>query len=270
MGPREITIVIPSLHPAFHDLSGKALDYCLPSLNKSFGGPVEIAFNGEGSDYPQGQCGAVNRVAKKVKTEWMMVSNNDMVFSPNWLKELTKNVENFGLLVASPNLVEPTRGAAPFLEKFCGGLGGDFDEQCFLDFVETQKQHENSPICGNVIENGFNLPFLVRKDVWDTVGGYDEAYDPWGSCSDTDLQTRFLIAGVNPTRVRSSLVYHFTNASGTFAADLESFRHKNWRYYEEKFGFKSFGAADGVWYRPEIPKTLKFKPSWTNKYLKSQ
>lgn len=268
MDAGEVTVVIPSLWPEKHELSAKALSYCLPSLKKTFNGPAVVAYNGDGSGYPQGQCGAVNRIVEGVATDWILVSNNDMYYPPGWFERLSWAVDNFGLLVASPNLVEPDRGAQPFLEKFCGGLGGDFNEQCVLDFVETQKQNENRPLMeGNIIEDGFNLPFMVRRDVWNTVGGYDIQYDPWGSCSDTDLQTRFMLAGITPKRVRNSLVYHFKNASGTFAADLESYRHANWRHYEQKFGFKSPSAADGVWYRPNLPyEKLVFKPDWMNRY----
>lgn len=285
MEESNLTIIIPTLATEF---TTRALKFCLMSLYETFDGPYIVTENG-GAKYKwkneilseawpykelefkqQGQCHAVNEAVKQAETEWIMVVNDDMIFPPNWFKTFTDVVENFNLLVASPNLVEPKKGAPPFIEKFCGGIGTvsvepDFDKQCFLDFVEGYKEHENRPI-ENVVEDGFNLPFIVRKDVWDTVGGYDEAYDVWGSCSDTDLQAKIMYAGITPKRVRSCLVYHFSNTSGTFHPRNEASKHENWRYFEKKWGFPSWTNDQGVWYKPEFPKEIAFKADWKGKY----
>lgn len=268
MEETDVTIVIPSLDPRKHVLSDRALDFCLTSLKETFKGPVRVAVNGDGTPYPQGQCNAVNRVAREVTTPWMMVMNNDMVASPGWFKEFTYWVENFGLLVASPNLVEPRKGAPPFIQHFCGGVGtfdgpADFKKQCFLDFVSTYKEHENKPDL--MIEDGFNLPFLIRKDVWNTIGGYDEAYDPWGSNSDSDLQYKIMVAGITPKRIRNCLFYHFSNTSGTFHPSHQDAWNKNFSYFTEKWGFQRANAPS-IWYKPEIPETMKFNPDWRNKF----
>lgn len=277
----EVTILIPTLAT---DFTKRALRLCLKSLD-DFKGRIIVAINGDepipltdaDQDWrpvdwikvdAQGQCKAVNDAASLANTPWLLIMNDDMIVAPDSIQKLLWAVDNFGLLVASPNLVEPKKGAAPFIEQFCGGIGTegtkpDFNEAKWLEFAANYKEHPN-PRLG--LEPGFNLPFMIRKDVWDTIGGYDEAYDPWGSCGDTDLQTRILLAGITPKRFRGSLVYHFGSTSGTFNADKESFRHANWRYYEDKFGFPSF-KNPLVWYKPEIPDyMLKFHPDYRNKY----
>lgn len=271
MEEKDLTIIIPTLN---NELSVRALKFCLASLKDTCSCDVKIAPNGEGTIFKQGQCGAVNRVAKEVTTPWLMISNNDMVFSPCWFKEMSYWMENMGLLVASPNLVEPRKGAPPFLEHFCGGIGTegtepDFNKQCFLDFAKNYNPLEPSSYSGKIpVEDGLNLPFVIRKEVWDTVGGYDENYDPWGSCSDTHLQTKLMIAGIIPKRIMSALVYHFSQTSGTFHPDRQSFREKNWRYYEDFWGFPAFKNPE-VWYKPEIPyEKLKYHPEWEGKYAK--
>ena len=105
MNQKDVTIIIPTLS---NELSDRALNFCLDSLGDTKCA-IEIAENGPDTDYPQGQCAAVNRVAKKVKTEWIMIFNNDMIAPPGWFKALTDTVDNFKLLVASPNLVEPRK-----------------------------------------------------------------------------------------------------------------------------------------------------------------
>ena len=277
----EVTIIIPTLATSF---TKTALEFCLESLN-GFQGQVIVAVNGgqlipdDHIYYPitkwfrtekQGQCHAVNEAAELVTTPWMIVMNDDMVVAPNSIERLLWAVDNFGLLVASPNLVEPKKGAPPFIEQFCGGIGTegtkpDFNKEKWLNFAANYKEHPNPRLS---LENGLNLPFMIRKDVWDTIGGYDEAYDPWGSCCDTDIQTRIMLAGITPKRFRGSLFYHFGSTSGTFNADKESFRHTNWRYYESKFGFPSF-KNPLVWYKPDIPEyLLKFHPPYRDQYAK--
>jgi len=267
MKQSELTILIPSFSPEHHELTGRALSFCLESLKETFNGEVIVAYNGEKTPYPVGQCAATNRVAKEVKTEWIMVSNNDMTYPPGWFNLLKEAVDNWGLLCASPNLVEPRKGAPPFIEHFCGGVGTmdgppDFDKQKFIKFVETYSEHENRP--ETVIEDGFNMPLFIRKDVWDTVGGYDEEYDPWGSNSDSDLQYKLMVAGVNPTRVRSALVYHFSNTSGTFHPDHRDAWEENWRYFTKKWGVERASSPE-IWYRPSL-EGITFKPEWKDKY----
>lgn len=284
MKPEDVTIVIPTLA---NELSTQALKFTLASIYETFDGPYIVSENGDANykwkneilseAWPykdlkiktQGQCHATNEAAKEVTTDWMLVANDDMIFPPGWFEKFTEVVDNFGLLVASPNLVEPRKGAPPFIEKFCGGVGTvgadpDFDKQCFLDFVDNYKEHENRPI-ENIVEDGFNLPFLIRKDVWDTVGGYDEKYDPWGSNSDSDLQYKIMLAGITPKRVRSTLVYHFSNTSGTFHPDNQSSWNKNWEYFKEKWGFER-GSSPDIWYKPVIPEKNIFHPEWEGKY----
>src|SRR5204863_406780 len=82
-------------------------------------------------------------------------------------------------LCLSPILIEPQKGAPTFEVFFAGGAGGDFDKQKFLKYAENRP----TPIVPS-LRTGFNLPFLIRKDLWDTIGGYDINYDPWGSNGD--------------------------------------------------------------------------------------
>jgi len=267
-----LTIVIPTLH---NELSARALSMCVASLKETCGSEIVIAENGEGTGYPQGQCQAVNRVAKDIKTKWLFISNNDMVYSKDWFSELSYWVENMGLLVASPNLVEPRKGAPPFLEHFCGGLGTvgtepDFNKKCFDDFVAGYSPLEPSSYSGKIpVEDGFNFPVLIRKDVWDTIGGYDEQYDPWGSNGDSDLQYKIMYAGITPKRVRSSLAYHFSQTSGTFHPDNAKYVAENHKKCQDKWGVVRASSPD-IWYKPDVDfNKVKFQTEWKGKFENS-
>lgn len=268
----DVTIIIPSM---LSDRNQYALDQCLNSLRES-DFPMEnvtVAFNNL-HEYPvrglytyvedvewmgiyeQGQCVATNRAADKSDTKWIMVSNDDMIYPPFWFEKLTAHLSHSEGCV-SPQLIEPIDGAPTFKKVFCGGVGGDWDKEKFMKYAQEHIKDEA------VLRPGFNLPFLIKKELWDLVGGYDEAYDPWGSNSDSDLEYKIRLAGVQPMQDTGCPVYHFSQTSGTFHPDNRDYWQKNWDYFIEKWGFERAGSPE-IWEATfEIPyEKLKYKPDW--------
>lgn len=262
----KVSVVIPSLFE--HD--GEYLKLCVESLRASVDWPIIVVTNG-GKYQPinikgvtkhlynkaQGQCAAVNLGVQHVEpdTDFILVSNTDMYYAPGWNNNL-----KFGFPVFSPNLVEPTdnAGSAPPFLKFNGGLTREAFKQNEVDeFIskEIAKDGRN--------ESGFNLPFFIKKDLWELLGGYDPAFDPWGSNSDTDLQTRINLAGVTPMRVRDVLVYHFSNKTPTFAPENDAFRLNNFEYFKNKHGFDRDELGSDVWMNkdmlPEDKTRIKYE-----------
>lgn len=296
-----ITAIIPSLP----DVDKYYVKVCVESLRDSgFDGDVIVVANGTKSMKPfaplyirgiskeitiksQGQCYAVNQAAKMAEPDcrYLFVINSDMYFPPGWDKYLGEYREsrdnegrptgNFSDMCLSPNLVEPTNNvgsAKPFLKVGAGFTLEEFDREVADDFIETKvkKIHEQQP--NDLLEPGFNLPFIIDIDLWRTVGGYDTRYDPWGSNSDTDLQTLINIAGVTPMRMRDVLVYHFSNKSGTFDGTHQEEWLKNFDYYRQKFGYtRDEEPQADVWYNTNmvLEDKLKFHPEWENKYADS-
>ena len=267
--PEDVTIIIP--HLGGNPEAEYALDQCLQSLHETaFDINIVIAFNGgackhkpqELGDiklYNQGQCKAVNAAAATVSTPWIFVTNDDMVYSGNWWERLTRwGAEHYQCI--SPQLVEPRLGAPTFQVQPFGGAGGDFDKVKWDKFVEEYPAiHE--------IRTGFNLPFLISKELWDTVGGYDINFDPWGSNGDSDLEYKIRLAGVQPYQNTNCIVYHFSQTSDTFHPDNLSYWQKNWDYFIKKWGFPR--TDDGIWEAnfkmPETPER-KFRPDWEAAY----
>jgi len=256
----DVTIVIPTL---WSDRNFYAIKECLLSLKES-GFPREqiiiIANNDEYRLHPgaditlkaQGQCRAVNAAVATVTTPWVMVTNDDMIYKPDWFEKLTHGLPS-EVLCVSPQLVEPNDGAPTFVKYFCGGVGGDWNKRKWLEYV-----HE-----GQGLRPGFNLPFLIKKEVFELVGGYDLAYDPFGSNSDSDLEYKLKLAGIKMYQNTNCPVYHFSNTSGTFHPDNRSYWQKNWEYFIEKWGFERIGQPE-IWTTYfEIPyDKLKYKPKW--------
>lgn len=270
---------VAAIIPSFLEKDKDYLKLCVESLRASgFDGEVIVVTNGTKSNpgldikgitnrlhtRDQGQCNAVNIGASVANpnVEYLFVINSDMYFAPGWDKNL-----RFDYQVFSPNLIEPTDNAGsapPFLKLDAGNDIENFDKFRVDDFVRQSYKIKTKQ------EPGFNLPFFIRKDVWNTIGGYDLKYDPWGSNSDTDLQTAINLAGITPMRLRDVLVYHFSNKSGTFDGTHQDAWQKNWDYFDQKWGFNRDTLGSDVWYNQDmLPKNfddVKFKPDWTMKY----
>lgn len=269
----KVTVVIPSLY----EKTKGYLENCVNSLRSTVDWDIIVVTNGSkvkpNLDHikgitvhvhtsDQGQCNAVNIGGQLTapNTDYLMVSNDDMYYAPGWNRHL-----KFDYPVFSPNLVEPVdnAGSAPPFLKFDGGLNLEaFDQKAVDEFVAKHEDGE--------VTDGFNLPFFIRKDVWDTIGGYDKNYDPWGSNSDTDLQTLIELAGIKPKRQRDSLVYHFGSKSGTFDSSNQELWWKNWHYYTDKWGFnRDMEPQADTWMCKNMIHwdKLKYKPVWVNKYV---
>lgn len=271
--PKDVTIIIP--HLGGTPESEYALDQCLESLADTV---PDINFvlstNGDKEckhkkyfnyihNTEQGQCKAVNAAVATTNTPWIFVTNDDMIYPPGWWDKLVGGELGIGLnpdapTCISPKLVEPRPGAPTFQVFFAGGAGGDFNKEAFLGYASTWE--------GGGIQKGFNLPFLIKRELWDTVGGYDINYDPWGSNSDSDLEYKIKLAGVQPYQNTNCIVYHFSQTSGTFNPENGAHYQHNFAVFKDKWGFDR--TDDGIWQATfEIPNEgRKFRPSWEGKY----
>lgn len=69
-----------------------------------------------------------------------------------------------------------------------------------------------APAPGEILTHGehalfWSLSFAVRRDVWETIGGFDEAYSGYGA-EDTDFSWRARARGVELTWVGGARAYH--------------------------------------------------------------
>lgn len=263
-----ISVIIPSLYEVDHDY----LKLCVESLRATTDWQIIVVTNGTSSKpdlshikgisihlhtRDQGQCNAVNIGAQVASGDWLMVSNSDMYYAPGWLNYVEGTEYP---IVWSPNLIEPSNNlgsALPFLKLDAGFTLEEFDKAEVDKLVKLHEDNEEEP--------GFNLPFFIKRDFWQFLGGYDPVYDPWGSNSDTDLQTRINLAGVTPMRLRDVLVYHFSNKSGTFDGTHQDFYQHNLDYFKQKFGFDRDELGSDVWYNKDMIPTDKERIKYVQK-----
>lgn len=286
--PEDCTIIIPHLGKS--EESKYALGQCLESLISTVPGmKIIVAVNGvedfsywgdevyekHGNvDYmligKQGQCVGVNAAVATTNTPWIFVTNDDMIFSEGWFERLTTGIFqplNTKVMCISPKLVEPRPGAPTFIVEPLGGAGGDFDKDKWIMFANEYYGKKNSEMKFDV-RNGFNLPFLIYRELWDTIGGYDINYDPWGSNSDSDLEYKIKLSGIQPIQNEMSIVYHFSQTSGTFEPRNDEYRFKNYEYFKSKWGFDR--TDDGIWEAsftiPTVEEGRIYNPVWAGKY----
>lgn len=259
----QVTIIIP--HLGQEKNQEDSLATCVTSLQRTIPDVRRIIVkNGgqkEGSHFPivleeQGQSKAVNAAIATVRTPWLFVTNDDMIFANGWWERLTGNITD--QLCISPVLVEPIDGAPSFIKQLFGRCE-TFDQAKWEEYASHYE--------GGTWETGFNLPFLIRSDVWHTIGGYDVSYDPFGSNGDSDLQAKIHLAGVQTWRNRSAIVYHFSQTSGTSRPENHSYWEQNWKYFTDKWGFNR-QSSPAVWYSQNLIdySRLKFHPDWMGKY----
>lgn len=286
MKQSDVTIIIPHLGATKEQ--HYALRECLISLRQTAPDiKIIVAKNGReymGEPIPndfyeyaskvalseQGQCKAVNAAIATTNTPWVMISNDDMIYPPHWFEKLTTGgggtrgvaADDPWIMCLSPMLVEPRPGAPTFETYFCGGAGGDFDKQKWIDFA-----NEHAPRV-QPLRTGFNFPLLLKRELWDTIGGYDINYDPWGSNGDSDLEYKIMLAGIQPYQNTNCIVYHFSQTSGTFEPKNDAHRFRNYAYFKEKWGFER--TDEGIWQASfRMPSSLDgriYRPWWEGKY----
>lgn len=221
----------------------------------------------------QGQCKAVNAAVATTNSPYIFLTNDDMIYAPGWFEKLVDlphgtrdvNADDPNKFCISPKLVEPRPGAPTFEVYFCGGAGGDFDKQKFLDFVLNHTE------AAFPLRTGFNFPVLIKRELWDLVGAYDINYDPWGSNGDSDLQYKIMLAGIQPYQNTNCMVYHFSQTSGTFEPRNDSYRFKNYGYFKDKWGFDR--TDNRIWESdfiiPSKEEGRIFLPEWEGHYAKN-
>ena len=276
---KSVTVIIPHLGATKEQCY--SLGQCLESLRETVpsmqivvvkNGNIACTCRRDIRILQQGQSGAVNAAVATTNTPWIFVTNDDMIYAPGWWERLTDwfNMELYKvefkikqeIMCISPKLIEPRPGAPTFEVYFCGGAGGDFDKQKWLELAKNYQ--------GQGIRMGFNLPFLIKRELFNLIDQYDVNYDPWGSNGDSDLEYKIRLAGVQPYQNINSIVYHFGMTSGTSSPDNRPFWDKNWHYFIEKWGFERASTNQGIWEASfEIPEDkLKYKPWWKDFYKK--
>ena len=162
----------------------------------------------------RGIGGGMNICADRVETEYIMFLHSDFYVTKNWdnaLMNVHEKYPNEKLWVNS-HRVEPNMfnnpssrpGTTIVTPELFGAYFNDFDSEFFEAWAE-----DFTRINGDFeIPKGEGVSGLVKKSIWDEVGGNDPIFAP-ASWDDMDLFLRMLQHGVRFILPASSLVWHF-------------------------------------------------------------
>ena len=221
-----------------------------------------------------GLCSGSNSAARLAETDYIIYSNDDMYFLPNWdfflVEELKKMKNNLYFITgttigpigcALTGGVEIEKLSDDEFNNFdfnCGKTAEEFDEVKLLNNYQNVKYFDH--------QGSYWSPSLMHKSLWDRIGGYSEEFDP-GFASDTDLSMKLWKLGVRIFKgINNCRVYHFGSITTRKKKGLK--RNKGNRTFLLKWGISSdLFIKHYLHTNTHYNGPLKDKPTINIKYL---
>lgn len=146
--------------------------------------------------------GFLNKGARLCQADWIVFSNNDVVYKPGWLH---------ALLEASHPVVSPKE---PRDARMVGLTHNEIG-----------------------IKIGRHLAgwcFMMRRDIYDTIGGLDEDFDGW--CSDDAVIEQLKPLDIQPMVVAKAVVAHIGSKTLNDSDDYDELTWGGIEKFEKKYG----------------------------------
>ena len=154
------------------------------------------------SDKNIGLCKSVNLATKKITTDFILYSHDDMFFCYHWDEYLKKEVIKYkdNMFYLTGTNISINEG---LLNYDCGSSPEDFDENKFNEFCDKDNSQD--------LQGSHWAPHLIHKDLWLRVGGFSEEFNP-GDGSDPDFCMKLWENNVRIFKTISKFkVYHFSS-----------------------------------------------------------
>jgi glycosyltransferase involved in cell wall biosynthesis len=157
-----------------------------------------------------GVCYGFNAPAALVKSDYIVLSDDDYYFAPDWdfylLEEIKKLDHDYfcitGTMIEHSETQYPSSIIAP--HNF-GKTVQEFNEEKFL------KEFKDIPFYDWTGGNWY--PLVLHKNIWNLIGGLSTEFTP-GMASDPDMMMKLWDCGVRYYKgVSKSRVYHFGSKS---------------------------------------------------------
>lgn len=180
-------------------------------------------------------CGAGNNLGvSKAWGEYILIINPDIVVLPNSIEKMVNFLDNnraAGLV--APKLLYPNREYQPsryrfpkfympvFIRTELGLLkkGKEKVENYFMEDVKNNKPQAVDWVRG--------ASFLVRRDLWQKINGFDERYFIY--LEDTDLCRRIWAAGFEVWYLpEAEIIHYYFHESGTGTWRRDIFNKLSW------------------------------------------
>jgi glycosyltransferase involved in cell wall biosynthesis len=156
-----------------------------------------------------GVCYGFNAPATLAVSEYIVLSDDDYYFAPDWdhyLLEEIKKLDHIYFCICGTMIEHsPTQYTSMIAPHDFGKSVKDFDEERFLSEFGSFPFDD---------WNGANwYPMVLHKNIWNLIGGLSTEFTP-GMASDPDMMMKLWHAGVRYFKgVSLSRVYHFVSRS---------------------------------------------------------
>ena len=147
-----------------------------------------------------GLCSSINKASTLCTTDYILYAHDDMYFCPEWDKFLYDEISKIGheRFYICGTMIQKS-GAHISLD--CGENAETFNEEKLLKNFKKVNYFDH--------QGSHFAPHLVKKTMWDKVGGFSEEFDP-GVGSDPDFNMKLWINGVRIFKgLNEFKVYHF-------------------------------------------------------------
>lgn len=177
-----------------------------------------------------GLCKGTNLGVYNAQHDKVLIVNDDNVFPEKW--DINLEISYHPNTVITPNQIEPTPSMfKQFILKDCGRDPNTFDLKAFWEYEKTINQIK-------IDNTGSTFPFLISKQDYLKVGGWDESYPgPW--VVDWEFFMKCEMNGMEMLRVYDCNFYHFVSLSTKSPEQLEESDRKEQEcheYFKYKWG----------------------------------
>jgi GT2 family glycosyltransferase len=172
---------------------------------------------------------ARNQALARARGEWIVVMDNDAIVSPGWLERLRFHAQ----VDAKSGCIGPVADRAAHGQQI--PFEGAFDLESLAKFASEHAARNHRRARPQNVLTSFLL--LMRREVLDTIGGFDERFSPWGF-EDDDFTLRATLAGFRNRCALDVFVRH-EHYGGAKAARHNELLQRNWREFAAKWAGRS-------------------------------
>ena len=211
-------------------------DNTLGFLNKVISAKIDMTI--VNNDTNRGFPEAVNQGIKQALGDFIIIANNDIVFTDGWLERMIEVVSDDSGI----GIVGPVSNEVSGLQKDENAKYNSMEEM--HKYAETVKKMNKGEIL-NFPRLAF-LCTLIMREVIDSIGGLDERFSP-GNYEDDDFCLRAQLAGFKAAIAKDVFIHHY--GSKSFKADGNEAYKERLRINEKKFIDKWGATPDTIWLR---------------------
>jgi len=202
---------------------------------------VQLIENGANHGAPR----ARNQGLARAAGAWVAFFDNDVVVPRSWVARTLEH-----------GLFDPTVGAIPLVANRASKrqvvpYDGDDTDASIERFANVHYgRHAGESEDATLFTS---LAVVLRREVLERIGGFDEAFSPWGF-EDDDIALRVRLAGWRNRVARDSFVYHMEYESQVKHERHAAWMQDNWDAFLAKWSPAAAGAALFDYERVRVPQ----------------